>query len=170
MLYTIPYWQWQYRVKANAPQGASDFDPTPTLTSARPPTRVWEVIRTVAAPPSIVVKCGGGGSSCGRLLSCRVLCCCGVVLVVSCVVLFSLCVCVCDLFLFLQTADFVRNVVLADSAAGGGRCHVVGNSVGGLVATHLASREPELIASLLLVNPTVWICMYNIYISIDIDR
>jgi len=23
----------------------------------RPPTRVWEVVRTVAAPPSIVVKC-----------------------------------------------------------------------------------------------------------------
>ena len=34
--------------------------------------------------------------------SCRVLCCCGVVLVVSCFVLFLLCVCVCDLFLFLQ--------------------------------------------------------------------
>jgi len=66
-----------------------------------------------------VVKCGGGGG--GVLgggvggvvlffvwsfevlfLSCRVLCCCGVVLVVSCVVLFLLCVCVCDLFLFLH--------------------------------------------------------------------
>jgi len=34
-------------------------------------------------------------------LSRRVLCCWGVVLVVSCVVLFLLCVCVCDLFLFL---------------------------------------------------------------------
>ena len=33
-------------------------------------------------------------------LSCGVLWCCGVVLVVSCVVLFVLCVCVCDLFLF----------------------------------------------------------------------
>jgi len=31
-----------------------------------------------------------------------VLCCSDVVLVVSCVVLFGLCVCVCDLFLFLQ--------------------------------------------------------------------
>jgi len=29
----------------------------PTLTSARPPTRVWEVARTVVAPPSSVVKC-----------------------------------------------------------------------------------------------------------------
>jgi len=35
-------------------------------------------------------------------LSC-VLGCCGVVLVLSCVVLFVLCVCVCDLFLLLQT-------------------------------------------------------------------
>jgi len=35
-------------------------------------------------------------------LSCRVLRCCGVVLVVSCVVLFLLCVCVHDLFLFLH--------------------------------------------------------------------
>jgi len=33
-------------------------------------------------------------------LSCRVSCCCGVVLVVSCVVLFLLCLCVCGLFLF----------------------------------------------------------------------
>jgi len=29
----------------------------PTLTSARPPTRAWEVARTVVAPPSSVVKC-----------------------------------------------------------------------------------------------------------------
>ena len=28
----------------------------PPLTSAQQPTRVWEVVRTVAAPPSIVVK------------------------------------------------------------------------------------------------------------------
>ena len=27
------------------------------LTSARPPTRAWEVARTVVAPPSSVVKC-----------------------------------------------------------------------------------------------------------------
>jgi len=65
-----------------------------TLTSARPPTRLWEVVCTVAAPPSIVVKCGGGGSSCDGLwwCSCRVVCC---------AVLFLLCDCVCDLFLFL---------------------------------------------------------------------
>jgi len=39
---------------------------------------VWEVVRTVAAPPSIAVKCGGGGgSSCGRLWCCsyHVVCC-----------------------------------------------------------------------------------------------
>jgi len=28
-----------------------------TLTSAWPPTRAWEVARTVVAPPSSVVKC-----------------------------------------------------------------------------------------------------------------
>ena len=52
------------------------------------------MIHTVAAPPPIVVKCGGVGVL--RMFVC------GVVLVVSCVVLFVLCVCVCDLFLFLQ--------------------------------------------------------------------
>jgi len=49
-----------------------------------PPTRVWEVVRTVAAPPSIVVKCGG--------VVLRVIVC-GVVLVVSCVVLLWCCSC-----------------------------------------------------------------------------
>jgi len=49
----------------------------------------------IAAPPSIVVKCGG--------VVLRVVVC-GVVLVVSCVVSFLLCVCVCDLFLFLRAA------------------------------------------------------------------
>jgi len=72
--------------------------PPPTLTSARPPTWVWEVVRTVAAPPSIVVKCGGGcffvWSFVVLFLSCRVLCCCGVVLVVSCVVLYLLYACI----------------------------------------------------------------------------
>ena len=61
------------------------------LLCAWPPTRVWEVVRTDAAPPSIVVKCGGAA------LFVVVI---GVSLVVSCVVLFVLCVCVCDLFLF----------------------------------------------------------------------
>jgi len=70
--------------------------PTHTCCShllSRPPTRVLEVVRTVAAPPSIVVKCGG--------VVLRVVVC-GVVLVVSCVVLCLLCVCVGDLFIFLH--------------------------------------------------------------------
>jgi len=52
----------------------------PTLTSARPPTRVWEMVRTVIAPPSILLSDGGGRG--------------GVV------VMFSSYVCVCDMFLF----------------------------------------------------------------------
>jgi len=52
------------------------------VTSARPPTRVWEVVRTVAAPPSIVVKCGG---------VVLLVVFCGVFLVVPCVV----CCCSC---------------------------------------------------------------------------
>jgi len=66
-----------------------------TLTSARPPTRAWEVARTVVAPPSSVVKClwevfvWGFGA---LFLSC------------VCVsrVLFSVGVCICDLLIFLH--------------------------------------------------------------------
>jgi len=74
----------------------------PTLTSARPPTRAWEVARTVVAPPSSVFKClwdvfvlGFG------------------VLFLSCVcvsvsgVLFSVGVCVCDLLMFLHLSLFI---------------------------------------------------------------
>jgi len=74
---------------------------------SRQPTGVWEVVRTVAAPPSIVVKCGGWffvWSFVNLFLSCRVLCCCEF-LVVSCLVLFLLCVCVCGLFLFSQNRE-----------------------------------------------------------------
>jgi len=49
------------------------------------PPGTWEVLHTVASPPSIVVKCaggGGGGSSCSRLW-----CCSGRVFV--CVTCFS---------------------------------------------------------------------------------
>jgi len=53
----------------------------PILTSAQPPSHVWEVVRTVAAPPSIVVKCGGW------------------FFMWPFVVLLLSCVCVCDLFL-----------------------------------------------------------------------
>jgi len=57
------------------------------FTAARPPTRTWEVARTVVAPPSSVVKCLWGGVRLGVW---------GLVLVV-CVsrVLFSVGVCVC---------------------------------------------------------------------------
>jgi len=41
-----------------------------------------------------------------------VLCRCGVVLVVSCVVLFLLCVCVCGLFLFFQRFTELNSVSL----------------------------------------------------------
>jgi len=61
----------------------------PTLTSARPPTRAWEVARTVVAPPSSVVKCLWGVFVWGL-----VCCSCRVCVSVS-GVLFSVAVCVC---------------------------------------------------------------------------
>jgi len=74
--------------RPSAPQAAcrvSDFDPTPTLTSARPPTRAW-------VNPSV---CGGGGSFGGVVL---VVCVCvGDTVLCRCV-----CVCVCDLLIFSQ--------------------------------------------------------------------
>jgi len=74
-------------------------------------TQVWEVIRTVVAPPSIVVKCGEVVLRvvvCGGVLvvSCVVLLCCSC-RVVCCVVLV-VCLCVCDLFLFDMTAGEVK--------------------------------------------------------------
>jgi len=63
----------------------------PTLTSARPPTRAWEVERTVVAPPSSVVKCLCGVFVWGF----------GVLflLCVRGVVSLLVCVCVCDLLI-----------------------------------------------------------------------
>jgi len=45
---------------------------------------------------------------------------CGVVSVVSCVVLLFLCVCVCDLVLLLHTHINTRQVYAEGSVAGGG--------------------------------------------------
>ena len=65
-------------------------------------------LQVLLKTPSLSIhssSAGGGGSSWSFVvlfLSCRVLYCCGVLLVVSCRVLFLLCVCVCDLFLFLH--------------------------------------------------------------------
>jgi len=50
---------WEPKVILFTPFIHKRCSASPTLTSARPPTRVWEVVRTVAAPPSIVVKCVG---------------------------------------------------------------------------------------------------------------
>lgn len=56
-----------------------------------------------------------------------------------------------------QAEEFAREVVLKEGRGHHSRCHVVGNSVGGLIGAHLAVRYPELVESLVLVNPTpVW--------------
>jgi len=53
-----------------------------TLTSARPPTRAWVVVRTVVAPPLSVVECGMGGFV--RVVVCLCCCSCCVVVCVTC--------------------------------------------------------------------------------------
>jgi len=68
-----------------------------TLTSARPPTRAWEVARTVVAPPSSVVKCLWEVFVWGVVL---VVCVCVCVCHNCC----SLSVCVCDPLIFLHPA------------------------------------------------------------------
>jgi len=68
-----------------------------TLTLARPPTRAWEVARTVVAPPSSVVKClwevfvWGFGV---LFLSCACVMVWGVLFSVSVCVCVCVCVCV----------------------------------------------------------------------------
>ena len=69
----------------------------------RETVRVWKVVRTVAALPSIVVKCGGG-------VVLRVVVC-GVVLVLSCVWCCSCCVFVC-VTCFSSYRDTVLSVCL----------------------------------------------------------
>jgi len=92
---------------ARFPSGTSDSQSF----RMSPQIRMWEVLCTVAAPPSIVVKCGGWFF----VWSFVVLC-------VSCVVWWCSCrvfVCVCVLFLFLQTNTqqpmilFARSCLLA---------------------------------------------------------
>lgn len=58
-----------------------------------------------------------------------------------------------------QVIRFIEEVVLPNHQSGDGpaRVHVVGNSVGGHLAAHLANRRPDLVASICLLNPTpVW--------------
>ena len=59
-----------------------------------------------------------------------------------------------------QIITFIEEVVLPEQATTPGRTprvHLVGNSVGGHLAAHIANRRPDLIASVCLLNPTpVW--------------
>jgi pimeloyl-ACP methyl ester carboxylesterase len=61
-----------------------------------------------------------------------------------------------------QIIRFIEEVVLLDpdTEVNGGppaRVHIVGNSVGGHLAAHIANRRPDLVASICLLNPTpVW--------------
>lgn len=58
-----------------------------------------------------------------------------------------------------QVIDFITNVILPQFENNGRttKVHVVGNSVGGYLAAVLAATRPDLVASLVLLNPTpVW--------------
>lgn len=60
-----------------------------------------------------------------------------------------------------QIIKFIEEVVLLKqdgvAANGPARVHIVGNSVGGHLAAHIANRRPDLVASICLLNPTpVW--------------
>jgi pimeloyl-ACP methyl ester carboxylesterase len=58
-----------------------------------------------------------------------------------------------------QIISFIEEVVLPEHATTGrqSRVHLVGNSVGGHLAAHIANRRPDLIAGICLLNPTpVW--------------
>jgi len=61
----------------------------PTLTSARPLTRAWVVVRTVVAPPLSVVECGVGGGGGGGVVRVVVHLWCYSCRVVVCVTCFS---------------------------------------------------------------------------------
>jgi len=59
-----------------------------------------------------------------------------------------------------QLTQFIEEVVLPQHESSDGspaRVHLVGNSVGGHLAAHIANRRPDLVASICLLNPTpVW--------------
>lgn len=56
-----------------------------------------------------------------------------------------------------QIITFIEDVILPNQAATSGTVHIVGNSVGGHLAAHVANRRPDLVESLCLLNPTpVW--------------
>lgn len=55
-----------------------------------------------------------------------------------------------------QIIDFIQQVILPQ-CNGVSQVHIVGNSVGGYLGAVLAARRPDLVASLVLLNPTpVW--------------
>eukprot|EP00980_Cylindrotheca_fusiformis_P001708 scaffold388_cov114-Cylindrotheca_fusiformis.AAC.17 len=54
-----------------------------------------------------------------------------------------------------QLSTFIEEIILPEHP--NGRVHVIGNSVGGYLAAHLACQRPDLIRSICLLNPTpVW--------------
>ena len=61
-----------------------------------------------------------------------------------------------------QIIDFIETIVLPScsnekSSTSPTKVHLIGNSVGGHLAAHVAVRRPDLVASLCLLNPTpVW--------------
>jgi len=84
-----------------------------------PPGRLGLTRVFYSPPPPLPIPCGRLWCCSCRVvccvvvvlfLSCRVLCRCGAVLVVPCVVLFLLCVCVCDLFLLSQLTRSASDV------------------------------------------------------------
>lgn len=58
-----------------------------------------------------------------------------------------------------QIITFIEEVICPENTLSGQspRVHLVGNSVGGHLAAHIANRRPDLVASICLLNPTpVW--------------
>ena len=59
-----------------------------------------------------------------------------------------------------QLITFIEEVIIPEHQVSGKapvKVHIIGNSVGGHLAAHLANRRPDLVGSLCLLNPTpVW--------------